>query len=60
MQAAARAQSHQAFSAARHLVADSPEAVKQIQHAKEVAQLLNHNVVQGTKVEGDEDGVYRE
>lgn len=59
MQVAARTQSHQAFSAARNLPVGSPEATKQIQHANEVAQMLKHNVVQGTKIDGAEEGVYR-
>jgi len=33
----------------------SEETTKQIKHAEEVAQLLRENLVQGKKVEGDED-----
>jgi complex III assembly factor LYRM7 len=38
----------------RLLESDSENAVKGIEHAEGVAQVLRHNVVQGKKVEGRE------
>ena len=49
---AARVQAREGFNSLRLAKATSDEATKGIAHAKEVAKLLRHNIVQGRKVEG--------
>ena len=56
---AARHQARTSFAAGRSLLPDSSEASERITHAEDVAKILRQNVVQGRKVESEEDQ-YRE
>jgi len=51
---AARIQAREGFNKSRSLNASSDEAVKGIEHAEGVAEVLRHNIVQGKKIEGKE------
>ncbi|PGH17456.1 mitochondrial zinc maintenance protein 1, mitochondrial [Helicocarpus griseus UAMH5409] len=51
---AARTEARKQFDANRRLGVDTP---MRIQHALETAEILRTNVVQGVKVEGEEEGV---
>lgn len=50
---AARSEARKQFEAHRRTGVDTP---MQIQHAVETASILRHNIVQGTRDRGDEDG----
>jgi complex III assembly factor LYRM7 len=51
---AARTQARNGFDTLRSIDAGSSEAVKAVEHANGVAQVLRHNVVQGQRVEGSD------
>ena len=51
---AARTQARTGFDSLRTLDADSEEAIKGVQHAEGVAQVLRHNLVQGKQIEGSD------
>ena len=57
---AARHQARTSFTTGRSLLPGSLEATERITHAEDVAKILRQNVVQGRKVESEEEDRYRE
>ena len=60
MLVAARHQARTSFGNGRSLLPDSLEALERITHAENVAQILRQNIVQGRKVNDEEEDRYRE
>ena len=60
MLVAARHQARTSFASGRSLLPESLEASERITHAEDVAKILRQNVVQGRKVESEEEDRYRE